>query len=192
MAFVGLKYVVAAPITETPASGSTPASVSYADGFVVGKAITANINVTVGNVKLYGDDTVAEVDNSFSEGTMEFGVTKMTNDIQTKLLGHTEGTSTAAGEITAKSSDVPPYNGIGFYAPKLDDHVRKYRAIWLTKTVASEPSENFTTRQGQTAFGTPTISVTLMEDITGAWKTEKTFDTEAAAIAWLNGKAGIA
>ena len=185
MAFVGLKHVVAAPIQTEAATG-----VTYSAGFVVGKAMTANVSITSSNAKLYGDDAVAEADNGFSEGTVDVGVTKMTNDIQTKILGHTLGTGEGA-ELTASIEDVAPYVGLGFYAPKLDDHVRKYRAIWFTKAIGSEPSEDLQTKQGATAYVTPTIQFTIMADMTGAWKREKTFDTEAAAVTWLNTQAGI-
>lgn len=188
MAFIGLKYMVAAPISaETPASGSTAASVTYGAGFVVGKAVNANINITTANAKLYGDDAVAEADNGFVEGTVDIGTTEMTDDIQSKMLGHTDND----GEITASSGDVAPYLGLGFYAPKLSNHARKYRAIWFTKSMAGEPNENLQTKQGATQFQTPSIPMTIMEDITGAWKKEQTFDTEAAAITWLNTKANI-
>lgn len=187
MAFVGLKHVVFAPIT-----AETDSAVTYGTGFVVGKAMTANINIASANVKLYGDDAVAESDTGFTEGTVDIGVTKMTDDIQVNMLGHTAGTGEGTtGEITAKGSDQAPYGGLGFYAPKLDDGVRKYRGIWFTKTKASEPNESLSTKQGATAFVTPSISCAVMEDMTGAWKKEKTFDTEAACITWLNTRAGI-
>ena len=182
MAFIGLKYIVAAPIAT-----ETTESVTYGTGFVVGKAITANINVNTNDVKLYADDVVAETDHGFTDGTVEIGTAHMTDDIQVKMLGHTLTT----GEITAKATDVIPYNGIGFYAVKMIGGNRKYRAIWFTKTQASEPNESLTTRQGQTAFGTPSITSAIMEDMTGAWKKETTVDTESAAITWLNGKANI-
>ena len=185
MAYVGLKYVVAAPINAEAATG-----VTYSAGFVVGKATTANISISTSNVKLYGDDAVAEMDNAFSEGTLDVGVTVMTDDIQTKILGHTKATGNDA-EITASVDDVVPYCGVGFYAPKMDNHVRKYRAIWFTKTMGTEPSEDLQTKQGATAYVTPTIQFAIMADMTGAWKKEQTFDTEAAAKAWLDNLAGI-
>ena len=55
MAFVGMRYVVAAPVdTETPGTGIT-----YGNGFVVGKAIQANLTITRNNNPLYADDTIA-------------------------------------------------------------------------------------------------------------------------------------
>lgn len=187
MAFIGLKYMVFAPI-----SAETASAVTYDTGFVIGKAITANVNITSANVMLYGDDAVAEADTGFTEGTVEWGVTKMTDDIQTKILGHTlDSGANATGEIIAKGADSAPEGGIGFYAPKLVDGVKKFRGIWFTKTKASEPNESLATRQGAIAFVTPSITSKIMEDATGAWKREKTFDTEAAAKAWLNGIAGI-
>ena len=187
MAFIGLKYVVGASLTETAASGSTAASATYADGFVIGKAVTANLNITANDATVYGDDAVAEMDTGFAEGTLDIGLVHMVDDIQTKVLGHT----VTNGVVSSKVDDVAPYLGLGFYAPKTLNGARKYRAIWLTKAIASEPSEEFQTRQGQTSFQTPSIPFHFMPCITGVWKQEQTFDTEAETVTWLNGLAGI-
>lgn len=189
MAFVGLKYVVAATLkTEEKVAANT-----YDSGFVVGKAMKANIQINAANAFLYGDDAVAESDTGFTSGTVTIGTTKMTDDIQSKLLGHKQdtGDAGAAGEITGNIEDIAPYHGVGFYAPKLDDHKRKYRAIWFTKVIFADPNESLETKQGSTNFVTPELAGTIMQDAKGDWKKEQTFDTEAEAIAYLNAKAGI-
>lgn len=184
MALVGLKYIVAAPLTETGTDAT------YANGFVVGKGITANINVTTANQKLYADDAVAEVDNSFTEGTIELNVDDMTDDIQTKMLGHNKDAEKE--EIIAKGDDVSPNLGVGFYGKKLVNNTVKYRAIWFRKVQFSEPSETMRTKENNVTFQTPSISGTVMTDVTGVWKQEQTFDTEAGAKAYLDELAGIA
>ena len=56
MATIGLKYLVAAKSTES-ATAST-----FADGFVIGKAIKADFSIESNDTKLYADDAVAESD----------------------------------------------------------------------------------------------------------------------------------
>lgn len=186
MALVGLKYIVAAPLT-TEGTGSTENT--YGSGFVVGKAMKADIQINAANAFLYGDDAVAESDTGFTGGTIGLGTTQMTDDIQKKLLGHKQAAE--GGEITANIGDIAEYHGVGFYAPKLDNHVRKYRAMWFVKVAFADPNESLTTKQGSTSFTTPEMPGTIMEDAKGDWKKEQTFDTEAEAIAYLNGKANI-
>ncbi len=186
MALVGLKYMVAAPLTE---EGTDKKENTYEQGFVVGKAIKADIQINSANAYLYGDDAVAESDTSFTDGTVSIGTTQMSEDIQTKVLGHKKNEE--GNEITANAADVAPYLGLGFYAPKMDNHVKKYRAIWFVKTIFAEANESMQTKQGATNFVTPEMSATIMTDAKGDWKKEETFATEAEAIAYLNKKANI-
>ena len=56
MAKIGLQYPAFATLETVPVTG------------VLGEAITANIAITVSDVKLYGDDAVAESDRGFQTG----------------------------------------------------------------------------------------------------------------------------
>lgn len=173
MAQIGLKYPVY--------KGKTKKG-------VIGKAIQADISITVNNVSLYADDAVAETDRSFQSGTITLGIDDLSDEIQAEFLGHETDES---GEIIAKGTDAPPYVGIGFYGTKRVNGVNKYRAIWLPKVQFAEPNDTNTTKGETVTFNTPTLVGTIMLDDTGTWKNEQTFDTEAEAKSYLNGKAGI-
>lgn len=155
---------------------------------VIGKAIQADISITINDVKLYADDVVAESDKSFQSGTITLGLDDLSDDIQTEFLGHTKDTE---GEITAKGTDDSPYVGIGFYGVKKVNGIRKYRAIWLPKVQFGEPNDTNSTKGETVTFNTPVIEGTIMLDDNGDWKKEQTFDTEAEAKSYLEGKAGI-
>jgi len=174
MAKIGLKYPVYKSATK---SG------------VIGKAIQADISITVNDVKLYADDGIAESDKSFQEGTITLGVDDLSDEIQVEFLGHTKDTET--GEITAKGTDNSPYVGIGFYGIKKVNGARKYRAIWLPKVQFAEPEDTNSSKGENIEFNTPTMTGTIMLDDNGVWKCENTFDTEAEAKAYLEEKAGI-
>lgn len=173
MAKIGLKYPVY--------KGNTTQG-------VIGKAIQADIAITVNGVFLYGDDGVAESDKSFQSGTITLGVDDLSDEIQTEFLGHT---ADETGEITAKGVDDSPYVGIGFYGVKKVNGARKYRAIWLPKVQFGEPNDTNATKGENVTFNTPVLEGTIMLDDTGAWKKEQTFDTEAEAKTYLESKAGI-
>jgi len=172
MAKIGLKY----PVSKTETSA-----------LVIGKAIQADISITVNDVKLYADDAVAESDKSFQNGTITLGIDDLSDTVQTAFLGH----AVSNGEITAKGTDNNPYVGIGFYGIKKVNNVNKYRAIWLPKVQFAEPNDSNSTKGENVVFNTPTLEGTIMLDDSGNWKQEKTFNTEAEAITYLQAKSGV-
>lgn len=190
MAKIGLKYPVFSPLTETDSA------TSYGSGVVLGKAITANVSINVADVKLYGDDDVAEEDKSFDSGTVSFGSTHLSQENRAVILGHTLQSAGIAGkpeimEVISKDGDEGPYGGFGFYGAEKIDGVSKYHAFWLTKVKFSEPNEELETKGETTAFKTPTIEGSIYRDVTGIWKRDILFDTEAEAKEWLNELANI-
>lgn len=172
MAKIGLKYPV------------YKGAVNYG---VIGKAITADVSIELNDAELYADDGLAESDKSFKKGTITLGVDELSDLIQKEFLGH----AIASSEMTALSTDVAPYIGIGFYAVKMVSGVRKYRALWFPKVQFSEPADSNATKADGVTFGTPTIEGKILADATLAWKKEKTFDLEADAIAYLQTLAGL-
>jgi phi13 family phage major tail protein len=172
MAKIGLKY----PVFKSDTTQG-----------VIGKAIQADISITTNDAKLYADDGIAEIDNSFQSGTITLGIDDLSDEIQEALFGH----AVSDGELTASGEDVSPYVGVGFYGKKVVSGVKKWRAIWLHKVKFSEPEDTNATKGESVEFGTATTEGTIVLDDNGDWKSEKTFDNEADAIAYLNDKAGI-
>lgn len=154
---------------------------------VIGKAIQADVDITVNDVKLYADGGIAESDKSFQEGKITLGIDDLRDEIQEHLLGHV----IIDGEITAKGSDDSPYVGVGFYGTKKVGGVKRYRAIWFPKVQFAEPSDQNATKADTLVFGTPVMEGTIMLDDDGDWKKEKTFNTEAEAIAYVQAKSGV-
>jgi phi13 family phage major tail protein len=182
MAKIGLKYIVAAPITE---NGTT---VSYADGIAIGKAISAGLSINVASADLYADDGLAESVKEFSSGTMTLGVDDLSYAAQALLLGHSV---TGSDALTAHGSDEGAYVGVGFYAPVVRGGVKSWRAVWLSKVKFAEPNDDYATKGNSIEFQTPTIEGTVMTASNGVWKLEKLCASEAAAVTWLDTQAGI-
>jgi len=173
MAKIGLKYPV------------YKGAVNYG---VIGKAIQADVSIELNDAELYADDGLAESDKSFKKGTITLGLDELSDTIQQEFLGH----AIASSEMTALSSDVAPYIGIGFYAVKLVNGVKKYRAIWFNKVQFSEPADSNATKADGVSFATPSIEGKILADTsTLQWKKEKTFNLEADAIAYLQTLAGL-
>ena len=175
MAKIGLKYLVAKPVTGA--------------GSVIAKMIQADVSISIAEVKLYADDALSEMDASFQNGSVSLGIDDLTAAIQVMLLGHTKDGTT--DEITTNTDDNAPFVGIGFYGAKVKDGVKAYRALFFPKVKFTEPSENMATKGEVSTFGTDTIVGTIFPDAIGDWKKEQTFPTELEAVTYLNTKAGI-
>jgi phi13 family phage major tail protein len=191
MAKVGLKYPVYAPLSVEAAAGNT-----YTKGAVLAKAISAKIDITSNDEKLYADDAAAEVDQSFSSGKLTVGVDDFYDPAKVALLGYieaaaAEGAAQGDGkELTdAGSTGAAPYVGFGFYGKVIRNNVPFWRAIWLHKVQFSEPSDEFETKGEKAGFKTPELNGTIMQDASGHYKSEQTFASEASAKAWLDKKA---
>jgi phi13 family phage major tail protein len=173
MAKIGLRY---------------PVYKSGSKSGVIGKAIQADINIQVNEVKLPADDTIAETDRSFKEGKLTLGVDDLSDVIQKDFLGHAISED---GELTANGDDTSPFVGVGFFGVKRVNNVSKYRAIWLPKVQFAEPNDTNSTKGENTSFSTPTMDGTIMLDDEGNWKYEQTFATVEEAKAYLHEKAEI-
>lgn len=193
MAKVGLKYPVYAPLSVEAATGNT-----YTKGAVLAKAISAKIEITNNDEKLYADDAVAEVDQSFSSGKLTVGVDDFYDPAKVALLGYIESAPDAGAaegdgkEMTdAGESGSAPYVGFGFYGKVKRNNVPFWRAIWLHKVQFSEPSDEFETKGEKAGFKTPELPGVIMKDASGHYKSEQTFASEASAKEWLEKKAVI-
>lgn len=129
MAKIGLKYLVAAKLNE---DGTT-----YAKGFVVAKAIKANITANSNDVKLYADDGVSESDKSFKDGNISLNVDDLTQKVYADLLGHEYKAANSEGNepetVVASADDIAPYHGVGFYGRVRRNNKDSFLAKWLKK-----------------------------------------------------------
>ena len=191
MASIGLKMPVFAPIDGEIEEGTRP---TYKSGFVIGKAIKADVTINYAEATLFADDILAESDSSFQNGTIDVGVDEITLDIHSKLFGSklvdVEGTS----ELHAGAKNVSPHGGFGYYKTKVINKKTKYLAKWFLDVQFKPGNDSSETKGDSTSFVTPEFSGTIfcipgLEEDTYA--EEAFFDTEADAKAWLKGKANI-
>ena len=186
MAKIGLKFPVAAVINGYGADGKP----TYNQGFIIGKAISAEKSIESNDNQLYGDDAIAESDTSFAGGSVKLGVTDFGDNyneslqIQGKLLGQAVTTVEGGGyRIRRSALTVAPYVGFGFYKTKKHKNKLVYEATWLYKTVFKTPSESTTTKGKSIEWQTPELSYTIMKDDSAKhmWKRQADFTNEADA-----------
>lgn len=193
MAFIGLRYPVAAVFAQT-ADGAMP---TYTGGTVIGRAIQANLTKTHNNNPLYADDVIDEDDNSLTAMSLSLGLNDLLDDKRALLLGDiaVQNGSAATGEYDEASVPSQPV-GFGYIRVRKKGGLVKYQAVWYWKMVFSEESEDSQTKGESIEWKTPTLTGRVFGcyiDNSGSPKFRRrmTFDSEAAAKAWLNTKAGI-
>lgn len=188
MAEIGMQYPVWAEMTGE--SNNTPV---YGAGMVMGKAVSANLSWQREDNELYGDDIVAETDNSVTGYTLDITTTDLVESVEEKILGLQKVGSTDEYEQT---NDPSPYGGHGYIRVITRNNVRLYKAVWYPKIQFSKNSEQSNTKGKSISWGTPTLNgkgLAVYDDAGGKAKFRKqqVFTTLAAAKAYLNSKANI-
>lgn len=193
MAQIGLKHMVVAPITAS-VDGSEP---TYGTGMKVGELMRANLTWNRSDVKLYGDDKLVARDNSITSGTLTIGTTYIDRDAKLKLFDMEAYNTPATGGVQeyALGGNASPKVGCGYVYKDLEGDDEIYVAYWYWK-VQFSMNETMNTRGENTEYGTPEIEGEIFAalpkaDLAARFRKEAEFETEAAAIAWLNNLAGI-
>ena len=186
----GMRHPVWAPL-QSHTDGSEP---TYGAGRVIQEAIEATINFNADTTNgLYGDDVLVDMDDGITGYTVSFNPTGLKDADRAAILGE-EVTTGSVYEITDAGS---PWGGFGFFRVMRDENrTRYYEAWWCRKIKFREPSQSTRTKEGSIQWRTPTLEGTgagLIVD--GGEKIKyikhKTFETAAAAKAWLDGLANV-
>lgn len=175
---------------------------SYSGGGVMGKMTEVDVSIeTSEDNNLFGDNGIAETDQTFSNGTLTISTTDLSQEVTKDLLGVVEQaleeipgvTDTDVKEIVFDDRQATPHLGTGFIIKKRVNHVDLWRAIVLTKVMFSVPSDSATTQGESIEWQVPELTGTIMRDDgeTHMWKREATFTTEAQAEAYIKHRLNI-
>lgn len=181
MAQIGLTNLWYGILTE--GADGTP---SYGGAKSFGKAVSAKVDVSNNDAKLYADDALAESDSSFQSGKVTLGVADDDMTVFSEILGHK--VDELGGEMTRNADDVAPYVGLGRVVTKLVNGKRVYKGEFLFKVKFAEPSQEDETKGDSVDFKTPEIEGTASALANGNWSASQTFDTKDAAVEWVKGK----
>jgi len=177
MAYVGLRKPIVAPLNSDG---------TYGDTVAWGKAVAFSEAPNSTSAELYGDDALAESEKATTGAGLTLGTTDIPDTVQEPLFGH----SANEGERASNINDEAGYCGMGLIGVKKVNGVRAYEARFYPKTQWNDPSVDINTRAGSTEFQTPSTEGTAMPLDNGDWRFVKEFPTEAAALAYINGKFG--
>ena len=188
---VGMMYPVFASIT-THTDGSMP---TYGTGFVIQEARNATVNREYQNNPLYGDDRIVDDDNGMTGLTISFEPTGLSEDDRKKLLGEEESEVTGISGQWVSDNETP-WGGFGYIRKMRLNGTKKFEA-WLTlKIKFQEETMTTSTKEGSITWNTPTLNgraAGLYVDSSDKlrFQLHETFDTIAAAKAWLNTRLNV-
>ena len=184
---VGMMYPVFAPLV-SHTDGSMP---TYGTGVVIQEARNCTINKTYNDNPLYGDDRIVDDDNGLQALTASFEPTGLSDADRVLLFG--EQVAAAGTGLTGQweGDNATPHGGFGYIRKMRDNGVKKFEAWIILKIKFTEESQATSTKEGTISWGTPTLNgraAGLYIDSSDElkWRVHYTFDTIAAAKAWIN------
>lgn len=158
-------------------------SITYGGAQTPGKAVSFNFEPAKSDATLYADDGVAERDTRVTGGTATMGIDRLDDNTISTLLGHTIDD----GEVISNQNDVAPYVSVGRVARLMVGGVQKFRATFFALCQFSEPSDSDNTLGESVEFSTYELEGAVIMPKSGDWRKEQTFDTQADAVAYLEG-----
>lgn len=171
--------------------------ITYSNQTAVGDAMTANIDLTFAEGRLYAEGGLAEYMRKATGGNISMGVKYIKSAAQIVMLGHKEKTRTIGNKevvsIMSSASDIPNYVGVAFYAADKIDGETKYDCVLLRKCLFGPPSKAFNTAGENISFNTPVITGMMMPDESEEQGIDEVaiVDTEEEARAWVDAVLGI-
>ena len=149
---------------------------------LLGKAVDCSVSLELNEATLYADDTLAESDYSFRQGTVTLSVADDDDKIFAELLGHQ---MSEEGEVLRKDTDIPPYVAIGRILTKVVNSVRKYKVEILTKVKFKDPMPEETTKGESLEYTTVSVEGTAYVPANGIWSKTQTFEDYSDAEQYL-------
>lgn len=189
MAFVGMRYVVFAPI-KTEVEGQ---EIQYDPGVVVGEAINATVNITRNTEDLYGSDRLIESDNSIVGGTVDMTVDDIEDDAKVVMLGMVKAQD---GKTYHEEETATPYGGMGYIRVRRKKGKTTYQGNWMHKVQMAVATESAQTKGQSISWQTTSVTGKMMgvknnAELKTRFREQQSFDKESEAVGWLNGKAHI-
>lgn len=187
MARIGMLHPVFAPIVSEDGS-----AITYGAGVVMGRAVSGNVSWQRDDGQLYGDDAVAETDNSITGYTVDVATTELEEDVEVVVLG----TIKNANDEYEETGEPGPYGGHGYVQVFKRFGRLRYRAVWYHKVSFGVQTEETQTKGQTINWGTPTVhglGMAVFDNLLGKskFRKKKVFNDPADAIAWLDALANI-
>lgn len=154
------------------------------------KVIDEKPSINYANAELYANDSLAERDDSFIDGTLSITIADDEDTFVAGLFGSTISTD---GEVTSTETDIAPEVGYGHIIPKVYDGVRKYKVEFFPRIRFTKITSDNKTKGSSVEFSTSSLEAKIMrleEDFNGleagVWEKHKTFTSLSEAEEYLD------
>lgn len=180
MAGYGLKYLRVSPIASEPEN----ALPTYKGPVVtLGKAVKADLTVTVASGELYAEDALAESVDEFVSGSLATETDDMTDETSVAVYGCTlEEQKT----LVDKATDAAPLVGVGYYRVLMRNGVKKFRGYHFPRCKAILGNDSAATKGNSITFSTTPTTFKVFRCNDESWRRREMFDTEAEAKTWVD------
>lgn len=185
---IGIKDLVYTPFT----SGGEGSAVVYGTGVaLVDYMVRADIGEERDDNGMHADDHKIDSDNSLNGMTLGLELANMTDDMEVALFGYVVSSS-----VVSVTDAAAPFVGIGFVQKKRFKGTVSWTGYWFYKVQFSMDTDSTQTKAESIDWQTHSLSgncmaVTLTSGGAGTYMTKKTVSTEADALAFVKGCAGI-
>jgi len=181
MASFGAKYPFLSKVKEEP-KGALP---TYEAAPVrIGRLVKADLAVQLASGKLYADDALAESVDEFVSASIEMETDDMTDDIAAVVYGTTVKDKT----VIYNAGDEPPAGGLGYLKRLMRNKKVICKAYYYPSVKAALGNDTAQTKTDSITFGTNKTTFTVFACNNGDWRHTEEFETESAAVAWLQEK----
>lgn len=179
MAGYGLKYLRVSPIDAEP-ENTLP---TYKGPIVtLGKAVKADLTVTVASGELYAEDALAESVDEFVSGSLATETDDMDDNVCVAVYGCTVEEKT----LIDKAADGAPLVGVGYYRVLMRNGVKKFRGYHFPRCKAILGNDTAATKGNSITFSTTPTTFKVFRCNDDSWRRREIFDTEAEAKAWVD------
>ena len=181
MAYVGLARPVVARYSEEGGERK------YSDGIRYAKAIKILIDPHYEDVSDYNDINDTDEVKEFAYADITLNTSDTPEAAETMMFGH----EVSGGTVISRGMDRSGYVGLGARIRVIENGRARYVALWIHKAKFEDGSQEYETKDNSFVYKTPTTEGKAILDITGEWRTKKTFNTAKEADAWIDATAGI-
>ena len=181
MSKIGCKHMVFQPASSDP---QTPNAGIWLAGLV-----EANLTLTNASGELYADNIRWESEDQFASGSLAAEIADLTLDKQGTLFGHTYS---AQDGLTKNASDSSPYGKLGYVRTLSRRGVGKvHQAVIFVRSKPVEQNDSVSTKGSSIEYQTNPVTFNIDAQDDGEWVTVKEFDTEDAAISYVDTECGL-
>lgn len=184
MAIYGARYSRWAPFADGFEDADSTKLPSYGDVAEIGQLNKVSESLNFNEGSLPGDDQIVLYEKAFKDGTVDMESVFIPVSTAATMLGASCDT---VNGLAHGDDDKPPYGGYGFITHHLSKTKKYFQTVFYPKVKAAPTAVTFDTRGDNINFATDKMSFHLESPACRKYRIVKDFDTEAAAMAYLDG-----